>query len=185
MPPTQRNASRVALTVINGETARFECTYGRGCEGICCQQGRPPVDTAQQGRIDRLRKRWLPLLRPEARALVEKEGWLSKRVKAGDRMVRVSAKWCVFFNKGCVLHTLGAEDGDPMGYKPEACALFPLEKDDKGGWYVRQKGYKGEQWNELFCLAGKGETPLAVKSLACEMVLAAKLDMKEANTAQR
>ena len=179
MPATTRTNPRVALTVINGDTARFECTYGRGCEGICCQQGRPPVDARQQAEIDGLRERWFPLLRPEARSLVERDGWLSRRVKAGDRMVRVAAKWCVFFNKGCVLHTLGAEDGNPMGYKPEACALFPLEKDDKGNWFVRQKGFKGEEWNELFCLAGKRETPLAVNSLASEMELAAELDAKK------
>mgnify|MGYP003336204447 CR=1 FL=1 len=90
MPATTRPNPRVALTVINGDTARFECTYGRGCEGICCQQGRPPVDARQQAEIDGLRERWFPLLRPEARSLVERDGWLSRRVKAGDRMVRVA-----------------------------------------------------------------------------------------------
>jgi hypothetical protein len=94
-------------------------------------------------------------------------------------MVRVTKGWCVFFNSGCVLHTLGAEDGKTMEYKPEACALFPLEKDKDGSWYVRQHGYKGEQW-DLFCLAGKPEAPPATEGLAAELALAAKLDRREA-----
>lgn len=185
MPANKRVSSRISLTLVNGDTARFECTYGRGCEGTCCRQGRPPVDANQQAAIDLTRERWFPLLRAEAKKLIEREGWLSRRVKSGDRMVRVAAKWCVFFNNGCVLHTLGAEDGNPMALKPEACALFPLEKDKRGNWFVRQHGYKNEEWDELFCLAGKRETPLAVKSLAAEMELAAELDAKEAKRGAR
>jgi len=180
MKADKRSPGRRPLEVINIESARFECTFGRGCEGVCCQQGRPPVDQRQQAVIDRLKSRWLPLLRPEARSVIEKDGWLSRRVKAGDKMVRVAGGWCVFFHKGCVLHALGAEDGDSMGYKPEACALFPLEKDDHDEWFVRQHGYKGEKWSELFCLAGKKETPLASKSLAGEMELASRLDARDA-----
>ena len=26
-----------SLPVLNLTEAKFECTYGRGCEGICCQ----------------------------------------------------------------------------------------------------------------------------------------------------
>ena len=32
-----------SLTVLNLEQAKYECIYGRGCDGICCQNGRPPV----------------------------------------------------------------------------------------------------------------------------------------------
>ena len=179
MTAPRRDDKRLSLQVINAETARYECTYGRGCEGVCCQQGRPPVDQEQRARIEKLKRRWMPLLRPEARALIEREGGVSRRIKAGDPMVRVTKGWCVFFNSGCVLHTLGAEDGKTMEYKPEACALFPLEKDKDGSWYVRQHGYKGEQW-DLFCLAGKPEAPPATEGLAAELALAAKLDRREA-----
>jgi len=67
-----------------------------------------------------------------------------------------------------------------MGYKPEACALFPLEKDDHDHWFVRQHGYKKEKWSELYCLAGKKETPLASMSLAAEMDLASRLETRDA-----
>lgn len=141
----------VSLNVVNLETATFECTFGRGCEGLCCQNGRPSVSKKEQANIKKVLKRALPLLRPEARKLVEDEGYLSRRTKLGQPMVRVNDGWCVFFNKGCVLHTIGAEDGDSYQYKPTQCALFPLDHDDKGEWYIRQWNYKDEEW-DIFCL---------------------------------
>ncbi|MFZ4645947.1 MAG: hypothetical protein ACOYNP_09330, partial [Gemmataceae bacterium] len=72
MTAPRRADKRLSLQVINAETARYECTYGRGCEGVCCQQGRPPVDQEQRARIEKLKRRWMPLLRPEARALIER-----------------------------------------------------------------------------------------------------------------
>ncbi len=32
-----------SLPVVNLAEAKFECIYGRGCDGICCQNGRPGV----------------------------------------------------------------------------------------------------------------------------------------------
>ncbi len=66
-------------------------------------------------------------------------------------MLRVVDGWCVFFNQGCVLHKVGAAEGDTYRYKPAACALFPLARNDKDEWYVRQHGYEDEQW-DVFCL---------------------------------
>jgi len=86
-------------------------------------------------------------------------------------MVRVSGGWCVFFNQGCVLHKVGAADGDPFRYKPTQCALFPLEPD-ADGWYVRQWGYRDEKW-DLFCLNPAASPRPAVESLAGELALAA------------
>ena len=60
----------------------------------------------------------------------------------------------MFFNDGCVLHKVGAADGDAYQYKPSQCALFPLEKGDDGRWLVRQWGYDDEDW-DLFCLNPK------------------------------
>jgi hypothetical protein len=79
--------------------------------------------------------------------------------------------WCVFFNQGCVLHKVGAAEGDKYRYKPAACALFPLGKNEQGQWYVRQWGYEDEQW-DLFCLNPKA-TPLpADQTLHDEIMLA-------------
>ena len=164
------------LAVSNADTATFDCSFGRGCEGICCKNGRPSVSPAEQAVISSVLPRALPLMRPVARALVETSGFVSARTKIGQPMVRVSGGWCVFFNAGCVLHKIGAEDGDPYQYKPTQCALFPLEKGDTG-WYVRQHGYEGEKW-DLFCLNPKESPRPAVEALARELELAAKLDVE-------
>jgi hypothetical protein len=83
--------------------------------------------------------------------------------------------WCVFFNQGCVLHKVGAAEGDSYRYKPVQCALFPLDKDHNGEWYVRQWGYKGEAW-DLFCLNPDASARPAANSLQAEIALAARLE---------
>ena len=114
------------LTVLNLDSARFDCTFGRGCEGVCCRDGRPPVYPEEARRIDEHLHRILPLLRPEARKVVAAEGYLSRRRKAGQTLVRVAAGWCVFFNQGCTLHRLGAAEGAAFRYKPWALRRLPV-----------------------------------------------------------
>ena len=145
------SANLVRLAVLNLSEARFECTFGRGCSGLCCRAGRPLIYSDEAARIDAKMPVILPALRPKAAALVEKKGWLSRRRKRGLPIARVSQGWCVFFNQGCVLHKIGAAEGDKLRYKPAACALFPLERDFQNRWYVRQQGFNGEMW-DLFCL---------------------------------
>jgi Fe-S-cluster containining protein len=165
----------IALTVLNAKTATFECTFGRGCDGKCCQNGRPSVSPPEQKTIQKVLKRTLPLLRPAARKLIERSGWLSKRTKLKQPMVRVVDQYCVFFNEGCTLHKVGAEDGAAYQYKPVQCALFPLEPTGQPGeYYVRQWNYEGEQW-DLFCLNPKESKRKAVDSLAEEIKLAETL----------
>jgi len=159
-----------AFEVVNLHSARFDCTFGRGCEGICCRNGRPPVYADDARRIDEVLGRALPLLRAEARALVAGHGYLSRRRKAGAPMARVAAGWCVFFNHGCVLHRLGAEQGDAFRFKPWICAVFPLSKDERGRWHVRQKGSAGEAW-ELPCLDPQSSAVPAAQSLRREVAL--------------
>jgi hypothetical protein len=160
----------VSLKVLNLDHARFECTFGHGCEGVCCRDGRPPVYPEEIQTIDANLARILPLLRPEACALVGRAGYLSGRRKAGQAMARVVGGWCVFFNRGCVLHQLGASEGAVFRYKPAVCAMFPLAKDRQDRWYVRQKGYNGEKW-DLACLDPASSTRPAARSLEAELTL--------------
>ena len=160
----------MSLKVLNLVSARFECTFGRGCEGDCCRDGRPPVYPEEIQNLDDHLPRILPLLRPEARALVGRVGYLSGRRKAGQAMARVVGGWCVFFNRGCTLHQLGASEGAIFRYKPAVCAMFPLAKDDKDRWYVRQKGYKRERW-DLTCLDPASTAVPAATSLEAELNL--------------
>jgi hypothetical protein len=160
----------VKLTVLNLDSARFECTFGRGCDGVCCRNGRPPVYPEEARRIDDNLHRILPLLRPEARDVVDKDGYLTRRRKEGQPTARVVSGWCVFFNQGCALHRLGAAEGAAFRYKPWVCAVFPLAKDERDRWYVRQKGYKGEVW-DLACLDPGSSAVPAAASLQEERAL--------------
>jgi hypothetical protein len=160
-----------SLPVVNLPEARFECVFGRGCDGLCCQNGRPPVRPEESARLDAHLARFLPELRPEARRVVERDGYLSRRRKDSMPMLRVVGGWCVFFNRGCVLHKAGAAEGDKYRYKPLRCSLFPLDQDEQGRWHVRQHGSRGEDW-DLFCLDPSASATPAAESLAEEIALA-------------
>jgi hypothetical protein len=160
-----------SLPVINLSEAKFECIYGRGCDGICCRNGRPGVYPEEVERLDANMHKFLPHLRPEARRLIEAQGYVSNRRKGGLPMLRVVGGWCVFFHQGCVLHKVGAAEGDKYRYKPAPCALFPLAKTDAGEWYVRQKGVEGEVW-DLFCLDPAASPRPATQSLREELEMA-------------
>ena len=171
----------IDLPVINLSEARFECIFGRGCEGTCCRNGRPPVYPDERERLDENLAKFLPHLRPEARQVVEKSGYLSNRLKGGVPMLRVVDGWCVFFNQGCVLHTVGAGEGDKYRYKPAPCALFPLARTENGDWYIRQKGVEGEEW-DLFCLDPASTALPAAHSLREELRLAEHFTDEEVRT---
>jgi Fe-S-cluster containining protein len=166
--------SKISLTLVNADTAKFECIFGRGCDGKCCQNGRPSVSPKEEKTIRGVLKKVLPHLRPEAKKLIEKSGFTSNRKKLDQPMLRVVDGWCVFFNAGCVLHKIGAEDGDSYQYKPVQCALFPLEQNGDGDWYVRQWGYQNEKW-DLFCLNPQATTKSPTETLKEEIALAEKL----------
>jgi len=171
----------ISLPVVNLSEARFECTFGRGCEGVCCQNGRPGVYPEEVERLDVNLHKFLPELRPEARRAVEEGGYASRRRKGGLPMLRVVDGWCVFFNKGCVLHKVGGAEGDAYRYKPTPCALFPLGRRLDDRWYVRQWGYDGEVW-DLFCLNPHASDKPADESLAAEVALAARIEAEEARS---
>jgi hypothetical protein len=161
------------LPVINLAEARYECIFGRGCDGICCRNGRPPVYPEETERLDANWEKFMPEMRPEAAAVLQNTTYLSQRRKTGLPMLRVVDGWCIFFNQGCVLHKVGAAEGDKYRYKPAACALFPLSRDQQDRWYVRQKGYLGDDW-DLFCLDAKASPVPASESLAEEIAQAAR-----------
>ncbi|HTU89969.1 MAG TPA: DUF3109 family protein [Gemmataceae bacterium] len=169
---------RSSLPVVNLIEATYECIFGRGCDGVCCQNGRPPVYPDEAERIDANLEKFLPHLRPEARRLVEKQGYVSGRRRLGLPMLRVVGGWCIFFHQGCVLHKVGAAEGEKHRYKPCACALFPLARDDKGEWYVRQHGYNEEKW-DLFCLDPRASAQPAAESLQEEIALAERFTREQ------
>ena len=60
-----------------------------------------------------------------------------------------------------------------------ALRLFPLAKNEKGEWFVRQHGYEGEAW-DVFCLDPKASPTLAASTLEEEMKLAERYDAEAA-----
>jgi Fe-S-cluster containining protein len=160
---------KVKLPIANLETATFECVFPK-CGGICCKQGRPPVAPGEAERIQSNLEKFLPHLRSSARRVIEKQGFLTKRRKQGHRAMAVDSGWCVFFNEGCVLHKVGAHEGDRYKYKPFNCVLFPLDLED-GKWHVRQWGYPGEEW-DIFCLNPDESKVPASESLKGEIEFA-------------
>lgn len=173
----------IELRVVNLDTATYECTFGRGCDGVCCRDGRPLVYPEEILSLAENLGRFLPLLRPRARAVVEKQGFVSNRRRLGQRLMRVVEGWCVFFNAGCVLHRVGALEGDKYRYKPAVCSLFPLQQNEHDEWYIRQHGFENEKWN-LFCLDPNNSIVPAANSLRDELALAKRFD-DEARAAQQ
>jgi hypothetical protein len=172
---TKSAASKKSLPVFtNLDTARFKCVYP-SCGGLCCRQSRPPVEPAEAKRIQANLHRVLEHMRPSARKAVEKNGFLTKRIKSKRQMISINDEYCVFYNEGCVLHRLGAAEGDSTKYKPWVCTAFPLDTNESGEeWMVRQWG-KGEAW-DLFCLNPKEANVKPRKSLAFEIDFVSGLD---------
>lgn len=163
--------------ILNAGEARFECTFGRGCNGTCCQNGRPPVTDRDVSQIDSILPRALSLLRPLAHKLVKRNGYHTRSIKGDHRRLRIAGGWCVFFNEGCVLHRIGEAMGSKFAYKPLLCSLFPLEMNRDRQWYIRQKGYAGEIW-DLSCLTPTDNSPQAIKTLQDEIAFASRLRIK-------
>jgi hypothetical protein len=162
------------VVIENAATATFTCVYPT-CGGICCRNGRPPVEHAEAARIAENLPKFLPHLRPKARKVVETRGFATRRLKDGLPMLAVSEGWCVFENDGCTLHKVGAEEGDRWRYKPWRCVAFPIERPTKGEFYIRQWKLHGEAW-DLFCLNPDESPERAVDTLAPELAFAAELD---------
>lgn len=163
------------LPVVNLHTATFECTFGRGCDGVCCREGKPLVYADEIARIEENLPKFLPLMRPAAQRVITQKGIVSGRRRFGEPLMRVTGGWCIFFNQGCVLHEAGAAEGDKFRYKPAVCALFPLQRDDQDRWYVRQKGFGRERW-DLFCLDPENTSRRSAESLTEELRLAQRFE---------
>ncbi len=137
--------------------------------------GRPPIEAGEAERIDENLAKILPHLRPEARARVEKKGYLTNRIKEGLRSLAVVGGWCVFHNEGCALHKVGAQEGNRWKYKPWRCIAFPLERTADGKWHVRQWGHQREAW-DLFCLNPDESPKTARETLRDEVQFVRDLD---------
>lgn len=162
------------LPIHGQDTARFECVFPT-CGGVCCKNGRPPVESGEAARLAENVDKFLPHLTEKARDRVARSGFLTNRRKEGLPTLAVVDGWCVFANEGCVLHKVGAREGDKWKYKPWRCIAFPLERSPTGEWHVRQWGVRGEAW-DVFCLNPSESPKPAHTTLAEEIEFARRLE---------
>jgi hypothetical protein len=163
------------LKVVGLDEARYECVFPT-CGGVCCKNGRPGLEPAEVVRIEGKLAKFLPSLTPNARKRVERDGFITRRIKEGRPTLAVVDGWCVFFNEGCVLHKVGAAEGDKAKYKPWHCMTFPLALDEKTDeWYVRQWGVRDEGW-DLFCLNPEESPKPAADTLRDEIDFAERFE---------
>jgi hypothetical protein len=163
------------IEIDNLRDARFECVFPT-CGGVCCKNGRPGLEKLERERIQANLAKFLPHLTRGARARIARDGFVTRRTKEGLPMLATHQGWCVFANEGCVLHKVGAKEGDRFRYKPWRCAVFPLERNPKTAeWHVRQWGVRGEGW-DLFCLNPEESKKRAERTLEGEIGFARELE---------
>lgn len=168
-----KTTSPTALNVINFGKATFKCVFP-ACGGKCCREGEPGLEPAEIERIDANLGKFTPHLRPAAQAFLAQQHFMTDNIKEGRRTMAVVEDWCVFFNEGCVLHKIGAMEGEKYRYKPWLCVTFPLERYDNESWHVRQWGENGEEW-DIFCLNPAETTERAQDTLAEEVQFATEV----------
>jgi hypothetical protein len=169
--------TKTKLKLLNEGTATFTCVWP-SCGGACCKESRPPISPREAAKVRANMHRFLPHMRPEAKALAERGRWLTHRIKSGFRTLAVVDRYCVFYAEGCALHKAGAAEGDKNAYKPSTCITFPLDRDAHDRWYVRQKGFADEGW-DLPCLDPASSPADAKDSLREEIAFVERLEAGE------
>lgn len=135
--------------------SRWECIYGRGCQGVltgpapervegCCSYGAHFSDEADESRVAAAALT-LDAGQWQFRAEGRRRG-VAKTAAGGERVTRLVADACVFLNRpgfsggpGCALHRAALDRGQrPLDLKPEVCWQLPLRREDRddGGGHV-------------------------------------------------
>ena len=123
-------------------TSRYQCIFGRGCQGIvkespeagCCSLGAHFADADDEKRV----LEWSRKLTPEMwqkRKIAKLEGATVKSGKK-ERATRVVDGACIFHNSkdfpggyGCALHLLAEAEGVSfVETKPEVCWQVPMRR---------------------------------------------------------
>lgn len=176
-------SKKTPLKVVNLDETKFQCVFP-ACGGICCRTGEPRVEQAELAKIEANLEKFRPHLRPVAQEYLAANHFTKFDHETNYPRVAATDGWCLFFNEGCVLHKIGAMEGDKYAYKPWLCVTFPLEMHDRDRWHIRQWGKFEEDW-DLFCL-NPAESPLpARETLADEIAFAKDVDDPESREAWR
>ena len=140
------------------------------CKGCCCIEGDAgaPVEEDELRQIEQLLPELLPMMTPEARAVVEQQG-LSYIDQTGERVLSiVNGKDCVFARTDhqgwcyCLIEkatSLKPQSSAPGFKKPISCHLYPIRLNRVG----ELTGLSYHRWDVCHCarqLGSKMHLPL-------------------------
>lgn len=143
----------VKNSIVSDDVAdcRFSCDLSC-CKGACCVEGDSgaPLLEEEVEKITAVMPEVLPLLTPEGRAAIEKQG-VAVRDKDGDLGTPlIEGGACAFItygSDGCALCALQGH------YKPVSCHLYPIRVENYGEFTA----VNYHQWDICRCAKGKGE----------------------------
>jgi hypothetical protein len=136
------DAEQVFRCDLTWLTSRWNCLFGRGCQGIvpgkasngCCSLGAHFCDEEDEQRVDEQVARLTPEIWQHHRTGT-RDGTVAS-TGDGGRRTRIVDGACVFLNRpgfeggeGCALHVLALRDGrEPLEYKPDVCWQLPIRR---------------------------------------------------------
>jgi hypothetical protein len=149
-PADEEQVFRCDLTWL---TSRWNCVFGRGCQGIrpgraddgCCTLGAHFSDEEDEERV----ASHVARLTPETWQFHDvgtESGWVEKDEDDGERQTRRWQGACIFHNRpgfpggqGCALHMLALREGrEPLETKPDVCWQLPIRRTFE--WVERPDG---------------------------------------------
>ncbi|NGO72066.1 hypothetical protein [Streptomyces boncukensis] len=138
-PADDEQVFRCDLTWL---TSRWNCIFGRGCQGItegratdgCCTLGAHFADEEDEQRVAGHVARLTPELW-QFHGAAQQSGWTEVN-EDGERQTRRYGGACIFNNRpdfpggpGCALHTLALREGrEPLETKPDVCWQVPIRR---------------------------------------------------------
>jgi hypothetical protein len=141
--PDPADAEQVFRCDLTWLTSRWQCVFGRGCQGItagraddgCCTLGAHFSDEDDERRVAGHAARLTPETWQYHDEAHGKRGW-TELDEDGERRTRRVDGACVFLNRpgfpggaGCALHTLALREGrEPLETKPDVCWQLPVRR---------------------------------------------------------
>ncbi|MEV1007711.1 hypothetical protein [Streptomyces sp. NPDC049881] len=141
--PDPADAEQVFRCDLTWLTSRWNCVFGRGCQGIqagrasdgCCSLGAHFSDEDDERRVAGHAERLTPetwQFHDEAQG---PDGW-TEPDEDGELRTRRFEGACIFLNRpgfpggeGCALHTLALAEGrQPLETKPDVCWQLPVRR---------------------------------------------------------